>query len=604
MRPRFSTPSALLLTTLFLAAPRPAAAQALVTEDFEDQLLPAGWTHHRGGVFPDESCYGFYNPGEGTGYGLTLAACNHPYSQRTAIETVTYDLSACPSAAVTFYLYNYGDDVDTCASSWDFDSPPDGECIGISTDGASYDRLAHLTADQYAIEALHDVTIDISSYVGGSVSFELCEADEYGVPQDGLLFDDFSVVCGETDCEDGADNDGDGLADCADPDCSVDVDGDGTSFCDGDCDDADPDVGRGAEEYCNGIDDDCDGDVDEDDAIDVEDWWPDLDGDGYGNPNIVEQACDPPQDFVGNDDDCDDGDEDQFPGADEYCNNEDDDCDGTVDEDDAVDALTWYADDDGDGFGDPDSTLDACSQPTGYVFNDADCDDTDDQIKPTASEVCDGEDNDCDGEVDEDDAVDATLWYEDGDGDGYGDPTSPTVACDAPTGYVADNTDCDDDDGDVNPGAAEVFDGEDQDCDDLYDEGAFPDDAIVITEIMKDPQQVLDGLGEWFEIHNTTGVDVNLVGLEVSDDGSDSFSVNALLTVAAGDYAVLGKESNPADNGGLTVDYEYGGQMSLANGADEIVLTHGGVELDAVADDATPQKLTFSWGWKAAASAR
>ena len=99
----------------------------------------------------------------------------------------------------------------------------------------------------------------------------------------------------------------------------------------------------------------------------------------------------------------------------------DNDCDGTIDVG-AIDATTWYEDGDGDGYGDPSSTTEACDQPDGYVANDDDCDDDDGAINPDADEVCDNEDNDCDGTVDEDDAVDATTWYEDGDGDGYGDP--------------------------------------------------------------------------------------------------------------------------------------------------------------------------------------
>ena len=69
-----------------------------------------------------------------------------------------------------------------------------------------------------------------------------------------------------------------------------------------------------------------------------------------------------------------------------------------------------------------------------------------------------------DGEVDED--VMIYLFYLDADGDGYGDPAQSIEACAAPSGYVTDNTDCDDSDADVNPGATEICgDGIDQDCD-------------------------------------------------------------------------------------------------------------------------------------------
>ena len=66
-------------------------------------------------------------------------------------------------------------------------------------------------------------------------------------------------------CDDGVDNDGDGLVDCDDPDCSVDVDGDGYYAlpCGSDCDDTDAAVNPNATEVCNGIDDNCDGQIDE-----------------------------------------------------------------------------------------------------------------------------------------------------------------------------------------------------------------------------------------------------------------------------------------------------------------------------------------------------
>jgi hypothetical protein len=87
----------------------------------------------------------------------------------------------------------------------------------------------------------------------------------------------------------------------------------------------------------------------------------------------------------------------------------------------------------------------------GLAFGGHDCDDADPEVSPGADEVCDGIDNDCDGQTDEGDALDASAWYDDGDGDGYGLDSSLTYACGAPNGYVADNTDCDDDDETLNP---------------------------------------------------------------------------------------------------------------------------------------------------------
>lgn len=111
-------------------------------------------------------------------------------------------------------------------------------------------------------------------------------------------------------------------------------------------------------------------------------------------------------------DDCDDTDEAVHPGADEFCDGVDDDCDGQTDESDAVDASVWYADADGDGYGDASSTVTACAEPDGFVENALDCDDTHAQTRPDAGEACDGVDNNCDGDIDEDGVCGTWPWGE------------------------------------------------------------------------------------------------------------------------------------------------------------------------------------------------
>ena len=79
-------------------------------------------------------------------------------------------------------------------------------------------------------------------------------------------------------------------------------------------------------------------------------------------------------------------------------------------------------------------------------------------------------DEDCDGDVDEGDAADATAWFADGDEDGYGDPSGSVSSCTPLPGRVSNGDDCDDDRGDVHPGAYEVCDFIDQDCDGRLDD--------------------------------------------------------------------------------------------------------------------------------------
>ena len=127
------------------------------------------------------------------------------------------------------------------------------------------------------------------------------------------------------------------------------------------------------------------------------------------------------------------------------------------------------ADVDSDGFGDAETSVEA-GTPS-LCRDDTDCDDGDATVNPDAEEFCDEVDNDCDDDVDESDATDASLFYPDDDGDGFGSLYTTYTACDAPPGAVEDSSDCDDEDADVYPGADEVCDGVDNDCDGTVDGG-------------------------------------------------------------------------------------------------------------------------------------
>ncbi len=306
------------------------------------------------------------------------------------------------------------------------------------------------------------------------------------------------------------DADGDGFGDPALGELACGP-GDGFVTNDNDCDDANPDAWPGAPELCDAVDNDCDGDVDDGAGFYA---FADADGDGFGDAAAGRWACEGEPGVSADNTDCDDGDAAVFPGAGEVCNAVDDDCDGTVDE--GV-TQTYFADVDGDTWGDGAAPVEACARPDGtaeragdcddsdfdffpgapetdcadpndyncdgsvaYADADADgfaacreCDDGDAAVFPGAGEVCNGLDDDCDGLTDDGDpGVDlgtAGEWYTDADGDGFGDAESSTIACDAPVGTVADDTDCDDLVDTTFPGADEVCNGADDDCDTLVD---------------------------------------------------------------------------------------------------------------------------------------
>ena len=262
-------------------------------------------------------------------------------------------------------------------------------------------------------------------------SIEHCIAQDLDGDGSNSYFDcddnDATVFLGAPELCDGKDNDCDGFTDEG---LSQDLDGDGhyaPGSCQApanDCDDTDATVFPGAPELCDGIDNNCDGVVDEGLTFDA-------DGDGFYAPG----SC------LGPATDCDDNDATVFPGASELCDGIDNDCDGFVDEGLSQDL-------DGDGHYAPGS----CQAPAN------DCDDTNPDVYPGAPELCDGIDNDCDGQVDENLSFDL-------DGDGHYTPGSCLGPAD----------DCDDSDPTVYLGAPELCDGKDNDCDGFTDEGLSQD---------------------------------------------------------------------------------------------------------------------------------
>ncbi|MEM9072969.1 MAG: MopE-related protein, partial [Myxococcota bacterium] len=315
----------------------------------------------------------------------------------------------------------------------------------------------------------------------------VCAAADAGVPscdEDGDGVE--SPACGGLDCDDSdperfpgnpevcdevdndcdpctvgeTDRDGDGVtsAACANPaegaSCGDDVVVDGGVVRGPDCNDDDAAVRPGADEICNLQDDDCDGAIDE--GLPTEQYWPDLDGDNFGDRTADPMdACEPPDAAADNDGDCDDGNPARNPSAGELCNEVDDDCDDTIDE---VTENVFYEDRDGDGFGEESRSrvVDSCEAPDGFVSAPGDCRPTDPLSFPMAAERCDRIDNDCSS----DGGTDAS---EDADGDGH---APLDASCEG--GFSTD--DCDDDNEYAFLGAPEYCSGADNDCDGTVDE--------------------------------------------------------------------------------------------------------------------------------------
>ncbi len=130
--------------------------------------------------------------------------------------------------------------------------------------------------------------------------------------------------------------------------------------------------------------------------------------------------------------------------------------------------TTYYQDVDGDGFGVSSQTQLGCVAPLGFAAQDGDCNDSNAAVHPMAVEVCDNADNNCNGIIDSD-ALEKPIWYLDTDEDGFGGQAQ-RPDCQQPEGYTATSDDCDDGDGRIYPGAMELCDSKDNDCDGVEDE--------------------------------------------------------------------------------------------------------------------------------------
>ncbi|GMV42429.1 MAG: hypothetical protein AMXMBFR64_41450 [Myxococcales bacterium] len=288
--------------------------------------------------------------------------------------------------------------------------------------------------------------------------------------------------CNGTDNDEGAagcttyyqDKDGDGFGAPGTGKCLCAPEGAWTALEDTDCADTKNNAYPGGDEVCDGTDNDCDGEIDEAGSKGCTNWILDGDGDGWGKTGAAMCLCAPAAPYsAAQGGDCNDEDAAISPDGVEVCNGVDDNCNGQIDEGEGkVGCQTFMVDSDGDGFGLAGQTKCLCGPAAPYTATvGGDCNDADGASWPGANETCDGKDNDCDGEVDEEGSGGCTVWLKDADGDGWGVAGDSRCLCAKSAPWTASlGGDCNDGDGGMNPAQAEACNGKDDDCDGAVDE--------------------------------------------------------------------------------------------------------------------------------------
>lgn len=423
-----------------------------------------------GNVFPFSAiCSGFSTPQNNIAFSFTMNLKINPNPSFT-IPATTYceqdgvvTLTETGTAGGTFSGPGVsGNSFDPALAGvgthtiWYHVSAQQGAATGPATDSSSIVVTVTAPANAYYPDADNDTYGDNSS---SSTLF--CSA----IPPAGYVSNNLDCDDADFDINPGAleipsnsiDEDCDGI------DAAIDADADGYDNT-VDCDDSNNAIYPGATEVCDGLDNNCDATTDE--GFTQNTYYLDADNDTYGDAAVSVSTCavSAPVGYVADNTDCDDSDNTIHPGATELCDGIDNDCSGVAD--DGLSIQTYYVDADFDGYGLTSGTLDTCliSAPVGYATVGGDCNDSNPNINPGQTEICDGIDNNCSGLAD--DGLPVNLYYQDLDNDGYGNPAVTTSNCGSVPGYVTNNLDCNDTDDLINPGAVDtVGNSVDENCD-------------------------------------------------------------------------------------------------------------------------------------------
>ncbi len=268
------------------------------------------------------------------------------------------------------------------------------------------------------------------------------------------------------------------------------------------------------------------------------------------------------------------------------------------------------------------------------VVGGTDCDDQNPDRSPGMSELCNGIDDDCNGQVDEG-LPEEDFWF-DGDDDGFGDAeASPVSACRAPVAHTDNDDDCDDDDPDVSPAASERWydgfdedcdghsdydqdfdgfdalahggldcddeagtvypdateldDGLDNDCDSFRDEDIIRPGDLVITELFVDPLTGTPTEAEWVELVNTSTTHADLALVRFDVHGANTFLSEEPKPLPPSGVWLVCSNASEAANGGVE---NCGTELTIPTAARGFAL----LGPDDIIDDVDATGWTFTPG--------